>query len=193
MAEDKRKKILAKAKQVIAKKGYTCASIKEIAKKAGVAQGTPYLYFKNKEELFIELILSFEKDIDSVVKAAVNMDADFWGRIEYIIRNTAKYFMDDKMMMCILKREMPEPLGIGRKGLGKIKEMRDIRTKKMQQIFADIKGNTELNKNFSDDEMGRVCMMVVFGMMKSIEHGEEPDPEAAAELTIKCLKETLKR
>jgi AcrR family transcriptional regulator len=34
MAEDKREKILAKAKEVIAKKGYAGASIKEIAKKA---------------------------------------------------------------------------------------------------------------------------------------------------------------
>ena len=193
MAEDKREKILGKAKEVIAKKGYACASIKEIAKKAGVAQGTPYLYFKNKEDLFVELFLSFERDIDSMVRTAVDMESDFWGRIEYIIRSLAEYFTQDKMMMDILKREMPKPLGIGRKGMDRIAEIRGMRTKKMQQIFSDIKGNTELNDSFSEEEAIRVCMLLIFGMMKRIEHGEEPDTTAAAELTIRCLKETLKR
>ena len=76
MAEDKRKRILAKAKEVIAKNGYAGASIKEIAKKAGVAQGTPYLYFKNKEDLFIELLLTFEGSINSMIQTALQMDTE---------------------------------------------------------------------------------------------------------------------
>lgn len=193
MAEDKREKILEKAKEVIAKKGYECASIKEIAKRAGVAQGTPYLYFKNKEDLFIELLLTFENNIDLIIQAAVQMDSDFWGRIEYIIKSMAELFEKDNMMMNIMKREMPEPLGIGRRGLNTIKEIRDIRRKKVEQIFVNIKGNTELNESFSDDEKRRACVMEIFGMMKTLEHGEENDPAAAADLAIKCLKETLKK
>ncbi|MFC2091271.1 hypothetical protein ACFLTD_00680 [Elusimicrobiota bacterium] len=121
------------------------------------------------------------------------MKSDFWGKIEYLIRGTARYFAEDNMMMNILKREMPEPLGIGRKGLNRISQIRSMRAKKMQQIFGDIKGNMELNMGFSDDEMRRTCMMVIFGMMKTLEHGEETDPSSAADLAIKCLKEALKK
>jgi len=189
--EDKKEKLLAKAKEVIARKGYASASIKEIADKAGVAQGTPYLYFKNKEDMFIKLLVTFENDIDANIKRALNMDADFWGKIEYIIKSMAELFNKDRMMMNILKREMPEPLGIGKKGLRKIEEIHKNREKKMHKIFSDIKGNMEFNTSFSEKDIKRICMMVVFGMMKRLEHGEESEPAAAADLAIKSLKEIL--
>jgi AcrR family transcriptional regulator len=191
MAQEKKNKILLKAKEVIAKKGYYGASMKEIAKKAGVAQGTPYVYYKSKEDLFIELLLTFESRIDSIIQEAVQMDTDFWGRIENIIRSMARFMEEDNMMMNIMKREMPEPLGIGRKGLNKIKEIREKRSSRIQHIFKDIRGNTELNENFTEEEIMRSCMMVIMGMMKALEHGEEKDPSAAADLAIKSLKEAL--
>ncbi|HZG72212.1 MAG TPA: TetR/AcrR family transcriptional regulator [Chondromyces sp.] len=40
---------------VIAEKGYHQAQVSKIAKQAGVADGTIYLYFKNKEDILISL------------------------------------------------------------------------------------------------------------------------------------------
>lgn len=51
---DKRKEILSSAIEVFAQKGYNKASIKEVADKAGVASGTVYLYFKNKDDLLLQ-------------------------------------------------------------------------------------------------------------------------------------------
>ena len=41
--------------QVFARKGYFAARVSEIARKAGVADGTIYLYFRNKEDILVSL------------------------------------------------------------------------------------------------------------------------------------------
>ncbi len=191
--ENKRENILLKAREIIAKKGYYNATIKEIAKKAGVAQGTPYLYFKNKEEIFIELILSFQVEIDTIISEALKIDLGFWSRIEYIVFNVAKYLSSNKEIMTILRREMPEPLGIGKKGKDRIKEIIMCREDKMQKVynFKLLKGGTEFNKNFTDDEVERLCRLMMFGLIKGIEQGEENDYLDAANFIIKCLKSAL--
>jgi TetR/AcrR family fatty acid metabolism transcriptional regulator len=54
-SDDKRRKILQAAVKVFAKKGYFGAKVSEIARKAGVADGTIYLYFRNKEDILVSL------------------------------------------------------------------------------------------------------------------------------------------
>ena len=53
--EKKRQKILSAAIKIFARKGFYNARIKEIAKLARVADGTIYLYFKNKDDILISL------------------------------------------------------------------------------------------------------------------------------------------
>jgi len=55
---DKRKEILTSAIDVFARKGYNKANIMEVAEKAGVATGTVYLYFKNKDDLLLQAMKS---------------------------------------------------------------------------------------------------------------------------------------
>ena len=52
---DKRRQILDAALIVFAQKGYFTARVSDIASSAGVADGTIYLYFKNKEDIIASL------------------------------------------------------------------------------------------------------------------------------------------
>ena len=52
---DKRNRILEAAVKVFARKGYFGARVTDIANEAGVADGTIYLYFKNKEDILVSL------------------------------------------------------------------------------------------------------------------------------------------
>jgi TetR/AcrR family fatty acid metabolism transcriptional regulator len=52
---DKRARILEAAVWVFARKGYFGARVSEIARRAGVADGTIYLYFRNKEDILVSL------------------------------------------------------------------------------------------------------------------------------------------
>lgn len=55
-AEKRRAAILKAAADIFTKKGYAAATVPEIARLAGVAAGTIYLYFPNKRELFIAVV-----------------------------------------------------------------------------------------------------------------------------------------
>ncbi len=55
--EATRKAILSAAERVIGERGFNEASIGLITREAGVAQGTFYIYFKSKDEVFSELVL----------------------------------------------------------------------------------------------------------------------------------------
>ena len=52
---DKRKRILQAAVRAFSEKGYAKATIAEIARRAGVAEGTVYEYFKNKEDILLSI------------------------------------------------------------------------------------------------------------------------------------------
>lgn len=52
---DKRRRILEAAITVFAQKGYFTARVSDIASSAGVADGTIYLYFRNKEDVIVSL------------------------------------------------------------------------------------------------------------------------------------------
>jgi TetR/AcrR family fatty acid metabolism transcriptional regulator len=52
---DKRDRILKAAVKVFARSGFHATRVSEVAKAAGVADGTIYLYFKSKEELLVSL------------------------------------------------------------------------------------------------------------------------------------------
>jgi TetR/AcrR family fatty acid metabolism transcriptional regulator len=61
---DKRERILAAAVRVFAKSGFFDARVSDVAKAAGVADGTIYLYFTSKEQLLVSL---FEDRVDKLL------------------------------------------------------------------------------------------------------------------------------
>ncbi len=54
-SEDKKQRILDAATVEIARRGFHQTTVAMIARRAGVADGTIYLYFKNKEEVLVSL------------------------------------------------------------------------------------------------------------------------------------------
>src|ERR687894_1727990 len=50
-AGDKREAILRAATKVFARRGYFNSKVADVAKEAGIADGTVYLYFKSKDEI----------------------------------------------------------------------------------------------------------------------------------------------
>jgi AcrR family transcriptional regulator len=69
-AEARRQAILGAALSVFAERGFDAARLDEVATRAGVAKGTLYLYFKDKQTLFEELVRSAVSPIMDRVSAA---------------------------------------------------------------------------------------------------------------------------
>jgi AcrR family transcriptional regulator len=66
-----RRRLLDAAEEVFGASGYERASIVEITKRAGVAQGTFYVYFPDKRAIFAELVLGLGDELRRRIAAAV--------------------------------------------------------------------------------------------------------------------------
>jgi TetR/AcrR family fatty acid metabolism transcriptional regulator len=64
---DKREAILRAAISVFARCGYFNSKVADIAREAGVADGTVYLYFKSKEEILHSI---FDRSVEEALRAA---------------------------------------------------------------------------------------------------------------------------
>ena len=67
-----REKLLNAAALCFAEKGYSACSVSDVAKQAGVGQGTMYVHFKNKEDLFKAMIEEEHAQGAEKAKQAVN-------------------------------------------------------------------------------------------------------------------------
>ncbi len=65
---DKRQKIMQAATDVFAEQGFYNSTVADVATKADVADGTIYLYFKNKDDLLISI---FEHSMDVFIRSAL--------------------------------------------------------------------------------------------------------------------------
>lgn len=79
LADARKNQILDAATQVFADRGFHAATIKDIAQQAGVADGTIYLYFKTKADLFVGILDRLNETERRAVdlSAAVPTEADF--------------------------------------------------------------------------------------------------------------------
>lgn len=69
--QEKFELILEAALKVIAENGFHGSQISKIAKEAGIADGTVYLYFKNKEDILISLFQQRLGDLVSMFNSSV--------------------------------------------------------------------------------------------------------------------------
>jgi AcrR family transcriptional regulator len=87
--EATRRKVLDAAEEVFGEQGYYEASIAEITRRAGVAQGTYYIYFHSKREIFTELIEDISERLRADMRESI---ADASNRIEVEKRGFKAFF-----------------------------------------------------------------------------------------------------
>jgi AcrR family transcriptional regulator len=67
---DRREAILAAALDEFSTRGFEAARLDDVARRAGVAKGTIYLYFRDKESLFQELVRAMVSPIVGAIETA---------------------------------------------------------------------------------------------------------------------------
>lgn len=82
---DKRERILKAAIKVFARKGFYAARVSEIAKAAGVADGTIYLYFRNKDDVLTSVFESRITRLVEVLGEIVGSGGSFEDRFRRIV------------------------------------------------------------------------------------------------------------
>ena len=126
----KRERILRAAVDVFAQNGYFNAKVAEIAKAAGVADGTIYLYFDGKEDLLITIfrehtrnyLQSLERDLSTISRPEERLRIAIRHHLETLGRDRALAIVSQvelrhslKFMSLLSQQEVADYLNILRK------------------------------------------------------------------------------
>jgi len=82
--------------RVISRKGMASATMQEIAKEAGVAKGTIYLYFRDREELVEKTFETAIGELHKRLDAALDSDGPFADRLRAVITAKLAFFNENR-------------------------------------------------------------------------------------------------
>jgi TetR/AcrR family fatty acid metabolism transcriptional regulator len=90
---ERRTEILQAARQVFARKGYEPATLEAVAREAGLAKGTLYLYFKNKEDLYFHTLLHLVESLQACILGQVERSAGALDKMRAIALGQFDFFI----------------------------------------------------------------------------------------------------
>lgn len=105
---DKKNKLLVSSFELFTKKGVNDTSVEEITKKAGLAKGTFYLYFKDKYELQDRLITKKSEQLfnEAIKKVSSMKDNNFDDEIIFIIDYIIDKLNKNKILLKFISKNL---------------------------------------------------------------------------------------
>ncbi len=92
----RRSDILRAAERAFAVRGYHQATMADIAEEAQYGVGTLYLYFKDKQSLYVNLLEKKTRQLIGLVKENVEKGKDPLERIKILIQTQLKFFISNE-------------------------------------------------------------------------------------------------
>lgn len=102
---DKYHRILDAAIKVFAEQGFFQSTISHIAREAGVADGTIYLYFKNKNDILFNFFNYKTRQVFSGFREQVNKGDSATEKLRNLIRRHLEEFQRDRNMAIVYQAE----------------------------------------------------------------------------------------
>jgi TetR/AcrR family fatty acid metabolism transcriptional regulator len=102
----KRDRILRSAIRIFSQKGFFNSKVSEIARLAGVADGTIYLYFKNKDDLLISLFEEKMAEVVADVRSRVAAADGALDRLRIFIENHMDLLVREAGLIEVLQVEL---------------------------------------------------------------------------------------
>ncbi len=88
--------ILEAAVKVFARQGFHQSTVAQIAKEAGVADGTIYLYFKNKDDILVQFFSFRAKQVFESFREEVDRAQTSAGKLRNLVRRHLAEFQRDR-------------------------------------------------------------------------------------------------
>ena len=103
---DKHQQIIEAAVRIFARNGYYNSRVSDIAKEAGIASGTIYLYFKTKDEILVTLFREKMAEFVATVRKAIAAEPDAVAKLRRLIALHFKLLEDHSEMAEVVQVEL---------------------------------------------------------------------------------------
>lgn len=101
----RRQEIIDAARAVFASKGFTEATLDDVAVRSEFGKGTLYNYFENKEALFVSVLEDSFETLMGMVREALDADVVFREKVDRFVRGILTYFFHNLAWVQLIMRE----------------------------------------------------------------------------------------
>ena len=180
-AGGKRERILDAAVRVFAEKGFYGAKVSEIAREAGVADGTIYLYFKSKDDLLISLFEDRMAQINTALREKLGLEATALGKL--------RRFIEMHLELVETRRELVEVLTVELRQSSKfMREYKNPKFGEFLKILASVIDEGQRSGELREGVSPTLAARAIFGALdeltlaRALGRGERIPTAAVVEL-----------
>lgn len=111
MTIDRKEEIIKAATQSFSLYGYKNTTMDQVARLASVGKGTIYTFFKNKEELFNEIVKTLIKDMQAAANEAIDEKLSFRENVHQAVYKMLEYRREHQLTIKLFqeKRDLGTP------------------------------------------------------------------------------------
>lgn len=110
--EEKYKAVYIAALELIAEHGFHGAPVSQIAKRAGIAVGSIYCHFKDKEDMIFSLHRECERKLDEALAEPFKADGNKKEKFFAVTTALIKYLMDNPLELKFMQQFYNSPYGV---------------------------------------------------------------------------------
>jgi AcrR family transcriptional regulator len=165
---DKQQLLIAAARELFEHYGYRKTSIDDVVRRAGVAKGTFYLYFRGKDELFLKVLMAIRDELLADYFERLSTIESAAEKIAFTLRFTLEAFEKHPLFARITA--MDDELRVALQGVGdsEIKAETEQSLKFFKGLFEEGIARGELRADL-DSEVAPI----IFGSLKMMHFFKE--------------------
>jgi TetR/AcrR family fatty acid metabolism transcriptional regulator len=157
----KRDRILDAAEKIFARDGFFAAKVADVAKDAGVADGTIYLYFKSKDDLLISLFESRMERVIGTLAAAIATVPTAHGTLLALIKTYVGLVKDQPSTAEIMTVEL-------RQSSKFMKEYDNPKFAELLRLIAGIVADGQAAGELGDAIPPAIAARMIFGVLDEL-------------------------
>ncbi len=159
--QEKYERILDAAVKVFAEKGFYLSRVSDIAREAGVADGTIYLYFKNKDDILISIFEEKMRTAIEIFQAHLSNDMDACSKLRRFVEVHLSLFGDNPDLAAVLQVEL-------RQSSRFMKEYKKVELKRFLDLIGEIVQQGQEEGIFRKDLSVSLVKRFIFGALDEV-------------------------
>jgi AcrR family transcriptional regulator len=185
--EQTRRRIVTAAMRCVAEKGYSQASIREIAREAEVTSASLYHYFPNKSELLKATVKEIEETALPRLRAAGQRGADVIDRLESVLDESGKLIREHPYLAAFERATRAESAGYLRRS-----DPDRVGFKALHDIIADIVDDAVQCGRLADDSDPAGTVEVIYALTRGLTEQAANLPPEAYHATLRAAKQLIR-
>ncbi|RDI47852.1 TetR/AcrR family transcriptional regulator [Falsibacillus pallidus] len=105
MTVDRKKQIIEAATKSFSLFGYKATTMDQVAKIASVGKGTIYTFFKNKEELFDEIVRTMIAEMREAAEEVIDEDRPFFENVHHALLRILEFRKEHQLSIKLFQEE----------------------------------------------------------------------------------------